>query len=70
MIYFPKLRRMNPAIFFNGYLFQDSSVQRFRWKAVLLGSLTSSLLKGERPYVLPLRHTAKSWVNKPRKADV
>lgn len=47
------IRRVNLAVLFNRYLFQDISVQHFRWKAVLLRSLTPSLLKGERPYGLP-----------------
>lgn len=67
MIYFHKLRRINLAIFFNRYLFQDSSVEHFRWKAELPRSLKSFLLQRKGPHVLPWHHRTKSWVNKPCK---
>lgn len=54
MIYFHKLRRTNLAIFLNRYLFQDSSVEHFRWKAELPRSAKLFLLQGKGPYCASL----------------
>lgn len=67
MIYFHKLRRKKLAIFFNRYLFHDSLVEHFRWKAELPRSLKSFLLQGKGPCALTWHHSTKSWLNKPRK---